>query len=100
MTPFDKHSCSLVGFTNLGDVSNVLKSCERQCDSEAPDKIDKVATHMLAFMVRGIFSKLKFPYARATSPQKVPQAKSFSRLFLSRFAACNIEKLGVAWVRG
>ena len=60
---FDKHSCSLVGFTNLGDVSNVLESCERQCDSEAPDKIDKVATHMLAFMVRGIFSKLEFPYA-------------------------------------
>ena len=24
---------------------------------------DKVATHMLAFMVRGIFTKLKFPYA-------------------------------------
>ena len=23
---FDKHSCSLVGFTNLGDVSNVLES--------------------------------------------------------------------------
>ena len=30
---FDKHSCWLVGFTNLGDVSNILDNFERQCNS-------------------------------------------------------------------
>lgn len=63
----DKHSCSLLGFTNLGDVSNTLDNFERQCKGEVDDMADKVATHMLAFMVRGIFSGLKFPYAHFPS---------------------------------
>ena len=60
---FDKHSCSLLGFTDLGDVSNTLDNFERQCKGESNDTTDKVATHMLAFMVRGIFSGFEFPYA-------------------------------------
>ena len=60
---FDKHSCSLLGFIDIGDVSNTLYSFERQCKGEVNDTADKVATHMLAFMVRGIFSKFEFPYA-------------------------------------
>ena len=44
---FDKHSCSLVGFTNLGDVSNVLESCERQCDSEATSYFSVHVTSVL-----------------------------------------------------
>ena len=60
---FDKHSCSLIRFIDLGDVSNTLDNFERQCNGEVNDTADKIATHMLAFMVRGIFTKLEFPCA-------------------------------------
>lgn len=61
---FDKHSCELVGFVNLGEVNNILTEFERQCKGET-DVVndDAIATHMLTFMVRGIFTKLEFPYA-------------------------------------
>ena len=38
---FDKHSCSLVGFANLCDVSNihVLDSFERQCNCETTNQL-------------------------------------------------------------
>lgn len=54
---FDKHSCSLV---NLDEVTNALVNSERQCKNESNNE---VATHMLTFMIRGIFSDLNFPYA-------------------------------------
>ena len=48
---FDKHSNELIGFVDLGDeVSNVA----------AFDKPTTIATHVLAFMVRGIASDLKY----------------------------------------
>lgn len=60
---FNKHTSQLVGFIDLGDVNNVLTELERQCTN--PDSLeDVVATHMLTFMVRGIFSNLEFPYAQ------------------------------------
>ena len=53
----------MLGFTDLGDVSNTLDNFERQCKGESNDTTDKVAIHMLAFMVRENFSGLEFPYA-------------------------------------
>lgn len=47
---FDKHSCSLLGFVNLGDVTNALDEFEGQCKGENESN-NKVATHMLTFMV-------------------------------------------------
>ena len=38
---FDKHSCSLLGFTDLGDVSNTLDNYEQQCKGESNDTADK-----------------------------------------------------------
>ena len=63
---FDKHSCELVGFVNLGEINNVLTEFERQCkgETDAVFAESAVATHMLTFMVRGIFTKLEFPYAQ------------------------------------
>ena len=73
---FDKHSCSLLGFVNLGEVTNALVNFERQCKNESNNE---VATHMLTFMIRGIFSNLNFPYAHfpsegATADQIFPLA--------------------------
>jgi hypothetical protein len=48
---FDKHSNELIGFVDLGDeVSN----------SAAFDTLTAIATHVLAFMVRGVASDLKY----------------------------------------
>ena len=59
---FDKNSCQLVGFTNLGEVNNQLDKFNQLCLSENEPK-PEVASHMLLFMVRGMFSSLQFPYA-------------------------------------
>ncbi len=57
---FDKHTCTLVGFTNVGEINDVLDKVEQQADKKSHCN---VSTHMLLFMVRGMFSTLEFPYA-------------------------------------
>ena len=80
---FDKHSYELIGFVDLGDeVSNVA----------AFDKPIAIATHVLAFMVRGIASDFKyilgyFSTENLTSYQIMPNFwKALSILELS----CNL----------
>ena len=49
----------------ITDINNHLKSIEKSYDkSTAVTSVQKLATHMLMFMVRGLFSSLKFPYAQ------------------------------------
>ena len=57
---FDKHTCNLVGFTNVGDINDILDKVEQQTDGKP---YSNVSSHMLLFMVRGMFSSLEFPYA-------------------------------------
>lgn len=59
---FDKHSCSLVGFTNIGDINDQLDKMEQQLDV-CRKSHSNIGTHMLLFMVRGMFTTLEFPYA-------------------------------------
>lgn len=59
---YDKTGQRLHGFVNLGDISNDLESLRTQVSCGATPST-KIATHMLTLMVRGIFSKLEFPYA-------------------------------------
>lgn len=58
---FDKHACELIGFMDLGDINNDLNRLEEECQSAPVGSA--IATHMLLFMVRGMFNKVKFPYA-------------------------------------
>ena len=58
---YDKHNCELIGFTNIGEVNDMLDKVERQCLND--NLPSKVCTHILLFMVRGMFSSLQFPYA-------------------------------------
>ena len=76
---FDKNNCRLVGFTNLGEVNNKLDEVSRLCSSESPESTSRpeLASHMLLFMVWGMFSGLQFPYAHfatkgATADQLFP----------------------------
>ena len=63
---FDKHTGSLIGYTDLGEVNNHLLAVERSLQN-GPDEIVKPAKSMLTFMVKGLFNNLKFPYAQFSS---------------------------------
>ena len=63
---FDKHTCELIGFINLGEINNILDRLEHHRgidDNDTPVTENDIATHMLQFMVRGILTKLEFPLA-------------------------------------
>ena len=58
---YDKHACEVVGFAELDDINHQMSLLENQSASNL--YVPPVATHLLTFMVRGIFSSCKFPYA-------------------------------------
>ena len=61
---YNHHSGQIVGFTNIGEANNdiVRITREMQTGSGTP-AVDAIATHVMAFMVQGICSSLKFPLA-------------------------------------
>ena len=60
---YEKQLKKLVGFVNLGDINTHLLAFERSLDDTAED-LDDLAKTVVVFMVCGIFSKLRFPYAQ------------------------------------
>jgi len=60
---FDKHTGSLVGYSDLGEVNNLLSDYEDHFNrtGAAPRPLSKC---MLVFMIRGLFTSLKFPYVQ------------------------------------
>ena len=55
---YDKNEGGIIGFTDLGDVNNTLLKFE------GINNKSNVAKEMLVFMVRGLFIKLRLPYAQ------------------------------------
>ncbi|XP_078610651.1 uncharacterized protein LOC144881434 isoform X2 [Branchiostoma floridae x Branchiostoma japonicum] len=62
---YDKASGELVGFTDLGSVNEILDNFEKRCREEqhGTQELNDLATHVLAFMVRGVCSNLEFVFA-------------------------------------
>ena len=60
---YDKHEANVVGFVDVGDFNNQIAELEKECSSSEFGPRESIATHMLVLMVRGIFTKLEFPYA-------------------------------------
>ena len=58
---YDKHSKQLIGFVNLGSTNDQLLAFEKSL-TDSPKT--ELATSMLVVLVRGLFSKLEFPYAQ------------------------------------
>ena len=60
---FNKHTGELIGYTDLGEINNILADYEQQlCTSQTtPRSLGKC---MLMFMVRGLFTSLKFWYVQ------------------------------------
>ena len=52
---------TLVGFTNIGDINGHLNAFETSLFEQHEEPL---AESMLMMMVRGLFSKLQFPYAQ------------------------------------
>lgn len=60
---FNKHTCELVGFANIGDVNSQLDKIEQLYREGSVSAHRKVATHILLFYVRGLLSDFEYPYA-------------------------------------
>ncbi len=61
---YDKHSGALVGFVNLGDTNECLLQFEHSMESGTDACSATLAKTMMVFMVRGLFTKLEFPYVQ------------------------------------
>ena len=59
---YDKRTGELIGFVNLGDINDHLQHFEQTLSSDISDQ-PNLASSMLVFMVKGIFTRLEFPYA-------------------------------------
>ena len=58
---YDNHTCQIIGFVNLGEITNQQLELEH---SESGKPQQRVAKNMLVFMVRSLFSTLEYPYAQ------------------------------------
>ena len=61
---FDHCTGKFIGFTNLCNVANKLSEFERSLEGGIEATRPDLAKSMLVFMVRGLFTKLQFPYAQ------------------------------------
>ena len=59
---YSKDSGRLVGFVDLGEINNHLLAFERKMKGEVESE-PPLAKSIMAFMVRGLFTTLHFPYA-------------------------------------
>lgn len=62
----------LIGFTDLGDPDLNFGSLE---------KVDEIASHALAFLVRGVCTELKFCLAHFTERCNLPNITFFATIF-------------------
>ena len=60
---YDKSTGQMIGFTNLGDINNHLLALE-QSVVENKTEGNVLVKSMMAFMVRGLFTPLRFAYTQ------------------------------------
>ena len=60
---YDKHTGALLGFTNLSDINSHLNRFEQSLQANMISE-SALAKTMLVIMVRGLFTKLQYPYAQ------------------------------------
>lgn len=63
---FDKHSGTIIGFSDLGEVNEILAQYERSydCTNDSMSNSRPLAKCVLAFMIRGVFTSMQFVYAQ------------------------------------
>ena len=60
---YDKHTGKMIGFTNLGDINNHLLAFEHSMEGNKHEE-NVLAKSMMVFMVRGLFTPLRFTYVQ------------------------------------
>ena len=60
---YEKNTGTLIGFVNLGEINNHLLAFEHSLDQDSDLVTGCLAKTVVTFMVRGIFTSLKYPYA-------------------------------------
>lgn len=61
---YNKHTGALVGFANLGDTNEHLLRFQHMIEGSQKCEEQTLAKTMFVLMIRGLFSKLQFPYAQ------------------------------------
>lgn len=61
---YDKYTGEMIGFCDLGEMNNNLLEFEQSLSESEVNPPPKVAKTMMVFMVRGLFTRLQFPYAQ------------------------------------
>ena len=63
---YNKHTNALIGFANLGDTKTQLLAFQKSLQAPVTHsiKVEELAKTMMVFMVRGLCSRLEFPYAQ------------------------------------
>lgn len=88
---YNKNTGELVGFVNLGDINMHLLALEKSLSSSPEESSEPLASTVLAFMVKGLFSTLEFPYAH------FPSRNLTAELIFDPFweAVFRLERLGL-----
>ena len=60
---YDKYSGALIGFVNLGQTNQHLLQFQKAIEGDNTES-EELAKTMFTFMVRGLFTRLEFPYAQ------------------------------------
>ena len=90
---YDKHCGALIGFSDLGNVNNLLLEFERSLSSDVSNK-ESVSKAMLVFMVRGLFTCIQFPYA-----QFACSSVNGEQIRISSFLGSS-DAIGMVWLQG
>lgn len=64
---YNKHTRALIGFANLGEIKDHLKQFEQSLQGADSTLVCQLlAKSMLVIMARGLFTKLRLPFAHFT----------------------------------
>ena len=93
---YNKFSGELTGFIDLDDISHHLLQLEEQLEGSESDASPSLATTVFVFMVRGLFSRIQFPYA--TFAAKSVSADQLLPLYMEalfRLERCGFRVIGI-----
>lgn len=93
---YSRATGKLIGFTDMGDINEEVRKLQGECGDESPEKRE-MTRYVNVFMVRGIFTKLVYPFGYFGSP-----GLSGEQLFPCALEATRIlERIGFkvrAWI--
>ena len=91
---FDKHTGSLTGYADLGEVNNLFTELEEEKKSGTQKR--PLAKCILVFMIRGLFTSLKFPYVHfPASSTKGAELFPILRKVIAQLTGLGLEVLTV-----